>query len=43
MIFLCGVVTVMLFGFIGYHTWLISKDMTTNEAVKRNGVYKFVD
>lgn len=42
-VFLCGIVTVMLIGFLGYHTYLISRGMTTNEAMKITGVSKFVD
>ena len=42
-VFLCAVVTVMLIGFISYHTYLIANDMTTNEAAKRPGVRNFLE
>ena len=41
-IFLCVVVTVMLLAFIGYHTWLIKGDRTTNEQMKRQQIGGFV-
>ncbi len=41
-VFLCGIVTVMLIGFIGFHTFLIYNDYTTNEFAKRQQVTKFI-
>jgi len=40
-VFLCGIVTIMLIGFIGFHTFLICKDSTTNEFAKRQTLTKF--
>jgi len=36
-------VTIMLLGFLGYHTYLISRNMTTNEQMKQTQIYKFVE
>lgn len=33
----------MLLGFLGYHTYLISRNMTTNEQMKQTQIYKFVE
>ena len=42
-VFLCGIVTIMLLGFIGYHTWLINKGFTTNEQVRNMKILNFVE
>ena len=34
-VFLCFIVTIMLLAFLGYHTYLISRNLTTNEQMKR--------
>jgi len=34
-VLLCGVVTIMLLGFIGFHSFLIWKNITTNEFSRR--------
>lgn len=38
-VFLCFIVLIMLLLFLGYHTFLIYKDRTTNEQIKRTGWY----
>ena len=42
-VFLCGIVTIMLIGFIGYHTWLINRGFTTNEQVRNYKIKSFVE
>ena len=42
-VFLCGIVTVMLVGFLAYHTFLIWKGYTTNETIKRINTLKFAE
>ena len=42
-VFLCGIVTVMLIGFIGYHTYLINGGFTTNEKVRNYKILNFVE
>ena len=42
-VFLCGIVTIMLIGFIGYHTWLIKRGFTTNEQVRNYKILNFVE
>ena len=42
-VFLCCIVTVMLFLFLGYHTYLICKGLTTNEGVKRVTLVPFIE
>ena len=42
-VLLCFVVTIMLLGFIGFHSYLIWKGMTTNEFSRRQQVGRFVD
>ena len=34
-VFLCGIVTVMLLGFVGFHSYLIWKNYTTNEFSRK--------
>ena len=42
-VFLCAIITVMLFLFIAYHSYLIWQGYTTNETVKRNNVLSFIE
>ena len=42
-VLLCCVVTVMLLGFIGFHSFLIWKSYTTNEFSRRQNISRFVD
>ena len=42
-VFLCGIVTIMLFLFIAFHSYLIWKDMTTNEFSKRQMIQRFLE
>ena len=42
-VFLCGIITVMLFFFLAYHTYLVYQGHTTNETVKRNSVLTFIE
>ena len=42
-IFLCGLVTVMLFCFIAFHTYLIYRGFTTNENVRYYKIKYFVE
>ena len=42
-VFLCAIVTVMLFLFLAYHSYLIYQGHTTNETVKRATTLNFVE
>lgn len=42
-VFLCAIVTIMLFGFIGFHSFLIWKNYTTNEFTRRQLCMRFID
>ena len=42
-VLLCCVVTVMLLGFIGFHSFLIWRSYTTNEFSRRQNISRFVD
>ena len=42
-VFLCGLVTIMLIGFIGFHTWLIARGFTTNENVRKYKIKSFLE
>ena len=38
---LCFVMTFVLWGFFGYHLWLIARGLTTNESFKWSGVSQY--
>ena len=40
-VFLCGIVTIMLILFLGYHMYLIWEGFTTNETIKHTNTLRF--
>ncbi len=40
--FFCGVISIVLYGFLGYHLWLISRNTTTNETYKWTDYVRYV-
>jgi hypothetical protein len=41
LLILCGVMTIVIWGFFGYHMWLVARGLTTNESFKWSGVTQY--
>jgi len=40
--FFCGVISIVMFCFLGYHMWLVSRNTTTNETYKWQDYVRYV-